>query len=41
MGCCDDPTEPVKIKRTDVARIKNNMGITEKTFYQLPRKSNS
>jgi len=26
MGCCDDPTEPVKINRTDVARIQEQYG---------------
>ncbi len=26
MGCCDDPTEPVKINRTDVARIQELHG---------------
>jgi oligoribonuclease NrnB/cAMP/cGMP phosphodiesterase (DHH superfamily) len=26
MGCCDDPTEPVKINRTDVARIQEQHG---------------
>jgi oligoribonuclease NrnB/cAMP/cGMP phosphodiesterase (DHH superfamily) len=26
MGCCDDPTEPVKINRTDVARIQQQYG---------------
>ena len=26
MGCCDDPTEAVKINRTDVARIQEQYG---------------
>jgi len=26
MGCCDDPTEPVKINRTDVARVQEQYG---------------
>ncbi len=26
MGCCDDPTEAVKINRTDVARIQQQYG---------------
>ncbi len=26
MGCCDDPTEPVKYNRTDVARIQQQYG---------------
>ncbi len=26
MGCCDDPTEPVKVNRTDVARIQEQYG---------------
>jgi len=26
MGCCDDPTEPVKINRNDVARIQEQYG---------------
>ncbi len=26
MGCCDDSTEPVKINRTDVARIQEQYG---------------
>ncbi len=26
MGCCDDPTEPVKINRTDVARVQELHG---------------
>jgi len=26
MGCCDDPTEPDKINRTDVARIQQQYG---------------
>ncbi len=26
MGCCDDPTEPVKISRTDVARVQEQYG---------------
>jgi len=26
MGCCDDPTEPVKVSRTDVARIQEQYG---------------
>ncbi|MCK4842869.1 MAG: hypothetical protein KAT04_13485 [Methylococcales bacterium] len=26
MGCCDDPTEPAKINRTDVARIQQQYG---------------
>jgi len=26
MGCCDDPTEPVKVNRTDVARVQEQYG---------------
>lgn len=26
MGCCDDPTEPIKINRNDVARIQEQYG---------------
>ena len=26
MGCCDDPTEPIKINRTDVARVQEQYG---------------
>ena len=26
MGCCDDPTEPVKINRTDLARAQEQYG---------------
>ncbi len=26
MGCCDDPTEPPKINRTDVARVQEQYG---------------
>ncbi len=26
MGCCDDPTEPVKINRNDLARVQEQYG---------------
>ena len=26
MGCCDDPTEPVKINRSDLVRIQEQYG---------------
>jgi hypothetical protein len=26
MGCCDDPTEPVKISRNDLVRIQEQYG---------------
>lgn len=33
MGCCDDPTEPVKINRTDVARIQEQYGNLLRDFF--------
>ncbi len=26
MGCCDDPTEPVKIQRSDLVRVQQQYG---------------
>jgi len=33
MGCCDDPTEPVKINRTDVARIQEQYGNLQRDLF--------
>ena len=50
MGCCDDPTEPAKINRTDVARIQEQYGSLvrdlftedpEKVMLKLVNKSNA
>ena len=39
MGCCDDPTEPVKINRTDVARIQEQYGsLVRDLFTEAPEK---
>jgi Na+/phosphate symporter len=39
MGCCDDPTEPVKINRTDVARIQEQYGnLVRELFTSDPEK---
>ena len=39
MGCCDDPTEPLKINRTDVARIQEQYGcLVRDLFTEDPEK---
>ena len=39
MGCCDDPTEPLKINRTDVARIQEQYGsLVRDLFTENPEK---
>lgn len=39
MSCCDDPTEPVKINRTDVARAQEQYGnLMRELFTNDPEK---
>ena len=39
MGCCDDPTEPVKVSRADVARIQEQYGnLVRDLFTRDPEK---
>jgi len=39
MGCCDDPTEPVKVSRADIARVQEQYGhLVRELFTDDPEK---